>query len=290
MKKILCIITACLIFLLAGCQTGSDITADAGPGTVEIYTFNIGKADAILITTENHTVLIDTGLDKNGDDIVAYLKNQDISKIDYLILTHFDKDHVGGADIIIEEISVGQVVMPNYTKDSKQYNQFVEAAEKMELSQTILTQEMSFTLDDAAFTVYPSQLEYRDYSDGTEDESQENNHSLAVSLNHCENNFLFTGDAMAQRINELLNTDEIVSTTYDFLKVPHHGKYNERSEAFILAVQPKYAVITCSEDNPADDRIISALEAAGTQVFLTTEGNIYCVSDGTALIVTYQYA
>lgn len=288
MKKIICIITIGLMFLLAGCQTGADTTPDTDSGAVGIYTFNIGKADAILITTENHTVLIDTGLDKNGDDIAAYLKEQGIVKIDYLIITHFDKDHVGGADIIIEEFSIDQVIMPNYTKDAKQYNQFVEAMEQMELSQTVLIDEMSFTLDDASFTIYPSQMEFRDYSDGNEDESEENNHSLVVRLNHGENNLLFTGDAMASRIDDLLATDEIVNTTYNFLKVPHHGKYNERSEAFISAIQPQYAVITCSEDNPADERIISALEAAGTQVFLTTEGNVYCVSDGTTLTVTYQ--
>ena len=57
-----------------------------------------GAADSFVLKTPNHTVIIDTGLDKNGDELVESLKEQGITMIDELIITHFDKDHVGGAD------------------------------------------------------------------------------------------------------------------------------------------------------------------------------------------------
>ena len=280
------------------------VPKDIGFGIMEVLVFNAGKADAILVLTENHTVMIDTGEEEHGQLIVDELLSRDITVVDYLIITHFDKDHVGGAAEIISSLDVKAVVVPNYRRDSRHYLRFADAMHENSIEPVILKKysPLEFILDGVIFTTYPSDLDFAEYSVGQDaseadydDEDDEdielpnvNNFSLVTSITHGNKNFLFTGDAKARRLKELLSTREIMNTQYDFLKVPHHGRYNKRSMEFILAISPSYAVITCSKDNPADGQIVSSLSSVRAEAFLTTQGAVYCISNGELLTVEYQ--
>ena len=295
-----------IFFVFSGCGDGNENFEQTPFSKMEIVIFDIGKADAILITTENYTVLIDTGENKHGQQIADYLWNLGINRIDYLIITHFHKDHAGGAGSIIRNLAVKEVIVPNYGKESKHYDRLIAAMEEAELESSILTETIEFTLDGAEFTVYPAQREYFYYDDDDESEdydedledsedenisiTNENNYSIVVSVSHGENHFLFTGDAKSARLKELFATEEIMSADYDFLKVPHHGRYNKRAIDFIYMLKPEYAVITCSADGyyPADKRVITALEDSGSEIYFTADGNVHCISDGMNLTVEYK--
>jgi len=273
---------------------------------LEIYVFGIGRADAIIITTENHAVMIDTGENSNGHEILDYLLSRRIRTIDYLIITHFDRDHVGGAHTVIDFLEVKEIIVPNYKRESRHVERFELAMQRAGIEPLVLTETIRFELDNAGFMINPAQSEYFffAYDDEDEDSEQEaepgvpdyyieeapagNNFSIVVSVSHGENNFLFTGDAQSQRMREMLENEEIANTDYDFLKVPRHGRYMSRSAGFINAVSPKYAVITDSRERPADERVISALENAGAEIFLTRNGGVYVKSDGGALIVEHK--
>jgi beta-lactamase superfamily II metal-dependent hydrolase len=263
---------------------------------MEIAVLGIGKADAIIITTENHTAMIDAGENNDGGGIIDYLLNNNIHTIDYLILTHYHKDHIGGAHAVINNLEVKEVIAPDYGKESKHYDRFINAAINAGLEILVLKETLEFTLDNAEFTVYPPKSPYfhYDYDDDDLDDddendeadiTNENNYSIAVSVKHGENNFLFTGDAKSKRLKELLSERDIIFTDYDFLKVPHHGNYNKRSTEFINFISPEYAVITCSLKNMPDGRVISALENTGAEIYLTADGDVHCKSDGKKIII-----
>ena len=82
---------------------------------------------------------------------------------------------------------------------------------------------------------------------------------------------LFTGDAQEERIEELLALDNLQS---DVLKMPHHGKLEDNTEALTRHIAPDYAVITSSEEDPEDAEVLSLLEDLGAKVFLTRNGEI----------------
>jgi len=292
------------------------IDIDPEYGIMEILVFDTGKADAILITTENHAVMIDTGETKHGYEIADYLLSRDITAIDYLVITHFHKDHVGGASELINNLTVKETIMPNYLKESKQYERFINAMITSGLDRTVLKETLKFTLDNIEFTLYPSRQGYYEFrqtyetgneneednaEDNGEDEAgdidiidinditvKENDFSIVISVKHGNNNFLFTGDAMSERLGELLSTEEIADTDFSFLKIPHHGRYNKRSEEFIYTIRPEYAVITCSSDNPADKRIIASLKDIDAGIYLTQNGDVYCISNGKAITIMYK--
>ena len=102
--------------------------SDDESGTLTVTVADLGKADAILLQSGEHAMLIDAGYEKSSDDLLALLEKQGVSHLEALVLTHFDKDHVGGADHVLEELEVDRLLTPDYQEDSKQYEQFAEAA------------------------------------------------------------------------------------------------------------------------------------------------------------------
>jgi len=285
---------------------GSDPIAPIAP--IEILVFGIGRSDAILITTENYVMMIDTGERQHGPKIADYLLRQDITTIDYLIITHFDGDHVGGAYVILNEIDVKNVIVPNYSRESNHVRRFETALESAQINPLILTETMRFTLDNAEFIVDPSNLEYFHFARHTEDDADDildetvliptgDDFSIVISITHGDNSFLFTGDAVAVRLQELIENDEIMSIDHDLLKVPRHGRHNRRSVEFINTISPQYAVITGFHpdltadyypERPTDERVIAALEDVGAEIFFTMSTGVRVRCDGTSLTLSYE--
>ena len=124
-----------LLICLSGCHsktmpesTQLNTKANLNPAPLTIDILATGKSDCIIVQIGDKTVMIDTGLDENGETITEFLKNENIKIIDYLIISHLDKDHIGGADVILDEgIQVLNVIQPNYSRDTKQYKEYTEA-------------------------------------------------------------------------------------------------------------------------------------------------------------------
>lgn len=241
---------------------------------VRVTFFDVGKGDAILVETANRYMLIDTGYDDTAEIILNYLSGQAIDKLDYLILTHFDKDHVGGADRILEAVEVGEVLQPDYESDGGQYREYKEIMEKKGRQPVLVTETMQMSLDEAGFLIYPPQQQRY--------EEEDNDFSLVISMRYGEKSFFFAGDCERERLKELLNQNEF-SLAHDVLKVSHHGRKEKNSEEFLEAVSPKIAVITCSEEKPADKDICQFLDRLGTEVYLTMDGTVICLCDGEEL-------
>lgn len=235
--------------------------------------FDVGKGDAILIETSGHQVMIDAGYDDTADAILGYLKEQSIDKLDYLVITHFDKDHVGGADRIIKEVETENVLQPDYESESGQYKEYVEAMIDEGIKPDVVTQTMKLSLDGVEFLIYPPQK--KDYKE------EDNDFSLVISMTcgdklHGGKRVLFAGDCEKERLKELLIQKEF-ELSHDVLKVPHHGRKGKNSKEFLMAVSPKVAVITSSDEKPADDEICMILKKLGTDVYFTNEGTVTLV-------------
>ncbi|MCH5188593.1 MAG: MBL fold metallo-hydrolase [Oscillospiraceae bacterium] len=272
-KQAASLITA--IILLCSCQPEEEAPEiPAVTGDLEVAVLKVGQADAIILQTEQHCVLIDCGEKDDGDEVSEYLASNRISTVDYLFVTHFDKDHVGGVAEVLDNVTVEELVTPAYEGTNDEYYSYMAAAERHDITPTLLVENMSFILDDVLFEVYPPMN--NSYVDG------DNDYSLAISVTHGENRFLFTGDAEKLRIAEILRQ---VSGTYDFLKVPHHGKHHSYSNGFFSIIKPKISVICCSDKNPEEEKTVTALESLGSSVYLTREGNVYAVSDGEKITI-----
>lgn len=268
-----------ILFILFIFQPNApSVDANAEGGTLQVFIFGIGRADAILITTENHALMIDTGENQHGEYLVDRLTELGVERLDYLIITHFDSDHVGGAHTIINNVETGKVVLPDYSRETRHVERLNAAMINAGISPYVLTSPLRFTLDDAEFLIDPSGLAYF----SSIDES-----SIIVSISHGTNRFLFTGDALNERLDEILENEAIMACEYTLVKMPRHGRYTPGAAELIRAARPRYAVITGFHpddidiyypERPADERILEALEAVGAQVFFTMDEGLHIVS------------
>ena len=129
-----------------------------------------------------------------------YMKEQGISGLDCLILTHFDKDHVGGAAKVLKSVPVSRVLQSNSPRDSKEMEKYLKALDLTGMEAETVRETLSFSLGDAEFTVYPPQKE-------TYEKDPSNNSSLVTTVRFGDTSFLFTGDAESARLAEVVALD-----------------------------------------------------------------------------------
>lgn len=228
-------------------------------------------ADCILIKQGNANILIDTGEKTDAEGIVKFLNEKNVDTLHFLILTHSDKDHIGGASAVIQNFKVEKVIKPYYSKANKDMDAIDIELKKLKIPVMYQLHTGKFSLGGINLFVYPP-LEKR-YSD-------DNNYSIVTLVTHKNVKMLFAGDAGYKRTNELLEINW--SDDIDLLKIPYHGRQLENSKLFIKTISPDFAVIT-SDD--ADESIKEVCEAIGAEVFYTLNDKVQFVSDGEILKV-----
>ena len=213
--------------------------------------------------------------------LLDYFADHGIDTLDYLIITHFDKDHVGGADKILESVSVARVILPQYEKESKQYAQFMEALEQSaQTEREILPAGGEWSAAFGQTRLRVTAAERTDYG-----ADEENDFSLATYVTYGETKFLFPGDAEDARQTELLRAGDI---DCDVLKVPYHGRLVDASAAFLAACSPKIAFIPDSDEEAASPMVVAILKELGTDVHSGRDGDLVVVSDGKDVFVKHN--
>lgn len=288
MRRIICLLLLLTLPLLGGCELiNPPVTPGEGPGGNEspaalplltTVVFSIGKADAILIHNEEHAILIDAGEVEDAAEVLAYLRREKIEQLDAMILTHYDKDHVGGAAGMVEGITIGAVYGTYESKQSAEYDQYAAALAQKGLAATVVKEATSLTYGDISMTLYPPDTTGYDTKES-------NNSSLVIHMTYGDTKYFFGGDAQEDRVAELLKLGAALDC--DFMKVPYHGNAIKNLPALLEITTPEYAVITCSDKNPEDPTKTAALRDAGARVFLSRAGNVYATSDGTTLRVRH---
>ena len=274
MRRLLCI----LLFPALLCAACASRSAAPEGTDLEARFFAAGAADAILLTTAEGAVLVDCGEQGFGKEILAYLEEKGVERLDYLIITHFDKDHVGGAAKVINNIAVGTVLQSSQPKDSEEYEKYVKALQNAGIEPVTVRTAYRFELDGVRYAVDPPKR--TDY-----DEDASNNSSLIVSVQNGQDRFLLMGDAQTARLTEFLAAKIEPCAV---LKVPHHGRDEPLAEELARAASPAYAVITSSEEEPESAATVAALESVGATVLLTREGAVTVSSDGAGVRVAQE--
>ena len=273
-KKIFIIISIITIIVIIGVYLYKYIKTEKIYG-LKIYLFNAGKADAILISNNNKYIMIDTGEEDLSKEILNYFKNNNITKLEYLIITHFDKDHVGSASSIIENIDIENVIQSSVPKESEYYDNYINALSNKNITAQEVYGNESFTIGDLSIIVNGPTEVYKD--------SESNNSSLIISINYENTSYLFTGDAENDRIKDYLKKNS--KTTYNFIKIPYHGNMQKQLDNLLETTEPEYAVITCSEEEPDTSETEELLDELNIKYYLTKNGSITVLSDGEEIVI-----
>ena len=265
-----------------------------GPKAEETFrsTFiKCGKADMIVLEGSFGTAVIDTGEAEDGDKLVEYLEEAGADKVSFLIITHFDKDHVGGASYLLDHYPVGKIYIPDYEGTSGEYFEFTDKMTELGYREGSgdpdgmgglirVKETVSFTDGDVRFTIDPPSS----YEIPSGADEYDNDFSLITIADHGSTSMLFMGDAENMRDKEFMEKNLIGEC--DLIKIPHHGRYHSQLKQVISSLRPAYAVITDSQKNPAEEKTLSLLTDNGVKIFSTAEGNVTAESDGAGITVS----
>lgn len=250
---------------------------------LSIHTIDVGQGDSILIQTpSSKNILIDGGDDNSHHIISSYLKKQNVENIDYIIATHFDSDHIGGLDNIIDKFNVSNIYAPNYESDTVSYQNLINSCLNKNLNLQCLSSGDFINIEDNInlAVLAPSYIQ------------EENNlNSIVFRLDYKNKSFLFTGDAEASNELNIINSYEL--NDIDFLKVGHHGSSSSTTSEFVEEVSPDVAVISCGYKNQYGHPHKSTLDTLEKNNVLTYRtdilGNIVFYSDGDTIFTTKDY-
>jgi competence protein ComEC len=270
-----------LLYLLSSMvvvSTGFDCAVFAQNGeNVTVHFIDVGQGDSIFIDTSGLDVLVDGGTLTAGDTVVEYLGNLSITKIDLMVATHMDADHIGGLiKVLGSTIQVDEVLINNQTHDSVTYDDFISFATNHTFNSPergdvyILTQTVNLTV------LNPVQpLEF----------SEQNENSVVMRLQIGSSSFMLMGDAEDDTEASILQSGLEVES--DVLKVGHHGSNSSTSDAFLNAVSPSIAIISAGLNNPyghPHNETIGKLFARGITVYGTYKsGTIVATANSTTI-------
>lgn len=240
---------------------------------LNIIFFYVGQADCTFIKLNDKSMIIDAGNNEDGKLISDYLKNLGINKINYIIGTHADEDHIGGLDDIIKNFETDNIYMPKIGNDSENYKDIIKAAKNKDL-------EISNPNIGDKFQINNAQCEI--LSVMNEGDASDNNSSIVIQMNYGETKYLFMGDAEKQIENS------IKWNKVDVLKVGHHGSGTSSNEKFLEQVKPHYAVIQVGQNNKyrlPNKNTIERLESIGAEILRTDTNctSFLITSDGTTI-------
>jgi competence protein ComEC len=306
LSRSLALILLAILVILSGCATLSDAGGEDAPtdieqddspsefeanGTLAVHNINVGQSAATLVVgPTGETMLIDTGhFNDNGEHVLSYLQRHDIDRIDYLVTSHNDADHIGGNAAIIEYYEteadgVGTVYDPGIPASTNTYNEYLDAVEEYNV-QLFRTQEGdSIPFEDVDVDVLGPPEEYLSGED-------RNENSIVLRFAYGQTSFLYTGDAEEQQESYLVEEygSTLNSTIY---KAGHHGSSSSSSDALVDAADPQVAVISSAYDSqyghPHDEVLQIFADRSITTYWTATHGDVVFVSNGEGVSIRTQ--
>ena len=263
-----------LAFMLVFPGSAVDVEA-SGQGDMAVHFIDVGQGLAILVQSGGENLLYDGGNRAHADEVVQYLKNQQIETIDYMISSHYDEDHLGGLVKCLDNFEVEHVLGSDYVHTSELFNTFMNTATAHAIIVEYPSVGDTYEFGTGSFTVMAP--------DGISQNSNDN--SVVIRLVNGNNSFMFMGDAEETSEQDMISTG--MNLDCDVLSLGHHGSASSTTWDLLEASTPSWAVISCGQDNsyghPAAETM-GKLKDMDIPVFRTDDqGTIIALSDGNVI-------
>ena len=265
-----------MILALTLVLPGNAVTAKAdGQGDMAVHFIDVGQGLAILVQSGGENLLYDGGNRSHADEVVQYLKNQQVETINYMISSHYDEDHLGGLVKCLDTFEVEHVLGSDYVHTSDLFNTFMNTATAHAIIVEYPSVGDTYEFGTGSFTVMAP--------DGISQNSNDN--SVVIRLVNGNNSFMFMGDAEETSEQDMISTG--MNLDCDVLSLGHHGSASSTSWDLLEAASPSWAVISCGLNNsyghPAAETM-GKLSDMDIPVFRTDDqGTVIALSDGNTI-------
>jgi competence protein ComEC len=240
------------------------------PGGLRVTFLDVGQGDAILLETPRASVLVDQGPPEG--DAAQQLRSMGLSSLTALVLTHPQRDHVGGAADVIRRIRVGRVLHPGLAATGPEHEEALRAARSRGVEVDVVRAGSTFRAGNLILrALWPD-------DEGTPTEDP-NLNAVVLIASYGETDVFLPADAESD-VTGSLSLPEV-----EILKVAHHGSEDPGLETELRELRPRIAVISCGRDNeyghPRPETLAALEVSPGLAVYRTDEdGRVVVESDG----------
>jgi competence protein ComEC len=258
------------------------------PPLATVTFLDVGQGDAALVqVAEGATMLVDTGPPGMGGRIVSRLAALGVGELDYLVLTHADADHIGGAAVVVADMAPTRILVAGSLANTDVWTTLEASVEFHATPVTTLRRGAVVDLGRGvmAEVLHPTE-------DFVRGDAARNDASIVMRVVAGDVSFLLTGDAEAEAevsMIEDLGADTLRATV---LKAGHHGSRGSSTMRFLASVRPLHAVLSCGRDNrfghPHPDVMARLAEMGVTAWRTDLQGEIRFATDGRGLAVSAE--
>lgn len=301
MRRLLLLVAIAGLLALTGCvedfggtdeATNLEDSGEFPAGEFELHHIDVGQADATLVIAPNgETMLVDSGdWRADGEQVLEYLEERDITRIDHLVATHGHADHIGGHAAIIDHFEtegdgIGAVYDSGVAHTSQTYENYLDAVESHDLTLYEVREGDHISLGEA---VNVSVLNPPAGDSGTD----LHDNSVTLSIEYGEVRYLTTGDAETDAESRLVE-ERKPALDSDIYQAGHHGSSTSSTEPFLAAVDPGVAVISSgfeSQYGHPHDEVLRRFAALDIRTYWTgVHGDIVITSDGSTIAVEAEH-
>jgi len=277
-----------VLYAVTGAVAWPVLLSLQGRGSAEVLMIDVGQGDAIALRSPGgRWVLVDAGpaadaAGEAGHPVVRALRSRGVTRLDALILTHPDLDHVGGAAAVLRALDVGVVYDPGLAAGKQAFLEALDAAAERGVPWLAARAGEHIQLDGL-------QLRVLHPPDGIASGGESNASSVVLHASFGAFDVLLTGDAYKE-VDRLLAPD--LPAPLEVLKVGHHGSDTSTDPLLLDAVRPEVALVSVGRYNryghPAPE-VLERLRSSGSRIRRTdVDGSISVLgrSDGSYYVTT----
>lgn len=272
-------------------QAHSPTAVETANGTLDVHFINVGQsASTLLVAPGGETILIDSGdWRDDGKHVLDYLQQRGIDRLDHLVTTHADADHIGGNAAVIdyyetEADGVGAVYDPGIASSSQTYERYLDAVEEHNVTLYETREGDTVPVDNLTVEVLGPPEPYLA-------SEARNENSIVLKVTHGETSFLFTGDAEVTQ-EEYLVDEYGPALNVTVLKAGHHGSSSSSGEPLLNTTTPARVVISSGYDSQyghPNNETLDRLAAQSIPAYWTaTHGHVVVTSDGRTVTIKTQ--
>ena len=238
------------------------VSCNQGLAELKVDIIDVDQGDSILIVTpENKSLLVDSGEEEYARCVIRDLKKQKIKKLDYLLATHSDSDHIGSMGEIIDEVGSQNLILSYDTNLKPALSKLLSSAKSNNTNILRVKSGDMLKLDKDTSIQILAPFEIND---------DPNKNSIVFLLKYKDYSLVFTGDADAEIESKILQHYDLAPC--NFLKAGHHGSKTSSSDKFIKTLRPQITAISCGYNNkyghPAQDTL-NTLSKYNSSVYRT---------------------
>lgn len=227
-----------------------------------IRVFDVGQGLSILFQSNNNYILYDGGGRSTSSYLVSRLKKLGVVKIDYIVVSHYDEDHIAGLVGVIHTFKVENIICPNYENETKIYYSFINEINSKDVN--VIHPKLGEQYIDGTITMNILSADNK--------AAEDNDRSIVVEFVDKSFSMLVTGDCSAEKEKEII--DNFNNIDCDIYVAAHHGSRYSSSKEFLVNIEPENIIISCGKDNSyghPHDEALERFNSCGAKVYRTDQ-------------------